>query len=177
MAEQASKKDRPGQGERLQALMIGHGSLVIVIGLLSGFGLMFKLLGEVAIWPIPWGIDAELPGTARGWQAAHVGGILNGVLVLVIAKCLPLLALADKTARRIAWALIFTGWANTVFYLFGNFAANRGLSGGTNALGEGSLAGFIAYLPAALATVVTTVAIAAVARAAFRRAGAGKASA
>lgn len=46
-----------GVARRPQALMIGHGALVLVVGLLSGFGLMFALLGEVAIWPIPWTLD------------------------------------------------------------------------------------------------------------------------
>lgn len=148
---------------RRQGQMIFHGALVIAVGLVAGFGLLFELLGAVEIWPLP-GMRADLPGTVRGWQAAHVGGILNGVMVLSAAACLQLLRLTERAARGIALALIFTGWANTVFYWFGNLAPNRGLSGGSNALGEGTLAGFIAYVPAALATVVTLAAMLALAR-------------
>lgn len=157
-------------GARHQALMIGHGSLVVGIGLLSGFGLMFELLGEVAIWPIPAALEWDMPGTARGWQAAHVGGILNGVMIVAMAVALPLVSVGPKARPWVVWGLVFTGWANTIFYLFGNLAPNRGLSGGDNALGEGSAAGLIAYVPAAVATVITTAAVLLIARAAFRRA-------
>lgn len=156
---------------RQQALMIGHASLVVAVGLLSGFGLMFKLLGEVAIWPLPAFFDWRLPGTVRGWQAAHVGGILNGVMIIAMAVALPLVPVGPRARPWVVWGLIFTGWANTVFYLFGNLAPNRGLSGGDNALGEGSVAGLIAYVPAAIATVVTLTAVCLLARAAFAQAG------
>jgi styrene-oxide isomerase len=149
---------------KLQGQMIFHGALVVAVGLVCGFFLMFELLGEVAIWPVP-GIDAEIPGSVRGWQAAHVGGILNGVMILACAACMPLLTFTARARQGVAWALIFTGWANTVFYLFGNLAPNRGLSGGTNALGEGNWAGLVAYVPAAIATVVTLSAMLVIARA------------
>ena len=158
--------------ERYASLLIGHGALVAVVGLLAGFGLLFALLGEVAIWPLP-GIEAQVPGSVRGWQAAHVGGLLNGVMMVAFAFCLPKLGLNGPRLRWVTWGLVYTGWANTVFYWLGNLAPNRGLSGGDNALGEGSLAGFLAYLPAATATVVTMACGLAIAAAAFRAARAG----
>lgn len=156
---------------QIQRQMIGHAALVMIVALLGGFALMFALLGEIAIWPVPWTGEVEMPGSVRGWRAAHIGGLLNGVMMLAVALCLPLLEMSQRRERAVGWAMIFTGWANTVFYVFGNLAPNRGLSGGTNALGEGSLAGLMAYVPAALATVITISALAAVAGSALRPRG------
>ncbi|MDX1382468.1 MAG: hypothetical protein R3190_02435 [Thermoanaerobaculia bacterium] len=153
---------------RYQRRIIGHGALVMVVALFAGFGLMFALLGEIAIWPVPWTADVQIPGTPRGWRAAHVGGLTNGVMMVAVALCLPLLAMTEGRQRWVCRAMIFTGWANTVFYLFGNLAPNRGLSGGDNAFGPGTAAGLIAYVPAAIATVVTISALAVVAMAALR---------
>ena len=153
---------------RHQSLLLAHGGFVLVIGLLSGFGLMFRLLEEIAIWPFPLSVETVIPGSVRGWQAAHVGGILNGLMVMAMAPCLPLVPLSETVRGRVVLGLIFTGWANTIFYQFGNLAPNRGLSGGDTILGEASLAGLVAYVPAAIATVVTTAAVLAIALAALR---------
>ena len=161
--------DPSALANRHQALLLAHGGLVLVIGLLSGFGLLFRLLEQVAIWPIPWRIDTIIVGSVRGWQAAHVGGILNGLMVMAMAPCLPLVSLRERTKGWVVFALIFTGWANTFFYQFGNLAANRGLSGGDTIHGQSDLAGLIAYVPAAIATVITTVAVLAIAITALRR--------
>lgn len=150
----------------LERKMIGHGAAVVVVGLLAGFGLLFALLEQIAIWPVP-GLDVQLPGSVRGWQAAHVGGLLNGVMVVAFALTLRRIELSERAARWVALGFIYTAWANTVFYWFGNFAPNRGLSGGDTVHGEATLAGFIAYVPAATATVVTIACGLAVLRAAF----------
>ncbi|MEM6705826.1 MAG: hypothetical protein AAF690_24135 [Acidobacteriota bacterium] len=150
----------------LERRMIGHGAAVVVVGLVAGFGLLFALLEQIAIWPIP-ALDVQLPGSVRGWQSAHVGGLLNGVMVVAFALTLRRLQLAERTARWVALGFIYTAWANTVFYWFGNFAPNRGLSGGDTVHGEATAAGLIAYLPAATATVVTIACALAVTRAAF----------
>jgi styrene-oxide isomerase len=46
------------------------------------------------------------------------------------------------------YGFIYIGWANTVFYWFGNAAQNRALSFGDNPLGASSLAGVIGFGPA-----------------------------
>ena len=66
--------------DRLAYLVIGHGMIVLFIGLLAGVMLIFSLLNAVTLWPLPaW--EVTVPGSTRGWQAAHVGGILNGVMI------------------------------------------------------------------------------------------------
>ena len=162
--------DKTHSGARLQAQLVMHAGWIIVIGLLSGFGLLFALLEEIRIWPLPGIPGWEIPGTVRGWSAAHVGGILNGVMMIAVAVALPIARMTERGERRVLWAMVFTGWANTIFYQFGNLAPNRGLSGDANVQGDATLAGLIAYLPAAIATVVTSAAVVAVALAATRRA-------
>ena len=151
----------------LELRMIGHGAAVVVVALVAGIGLLFALLEQVEIWPMP-GIDIQIPGSVRGWQAAHVGGLLNGVMVAVFALCLGRVGVTAGRARWVALGLIYTAWANTAFYWFGNWAPNRGLSGGANVHGEGSAMGLLAYFPAATATVVTLACAAVISASAFR---------
>ena len=153
--------------KRLRALMLGHGSLVMILGMLSGFALTFSLLEAVEIWPFP-AIPFEMPGTTRGWVAAHTGCILNGLMVIAVALALPHLHLEERPARWVAYGLIFTAWGNTMFYVFGNFATNRGLSMGGNRFGDGSLAGVLAFAPAIIAAVIVIIVLSITARAAFR---------
>ena len=68
------------QNNKLRYLVIGNAMAVLLIGLLSGVMLIFSLLDAVTLWPFPeWKVT--IPGSTRGWQAAHVGGILNGVMI------------------------------------------------------------------------------------------------
>jgi hypothetical protein len=65
---------------RLCFTVIGHAMTVLFIGLVAGVFLIFSLLDAVTLWPLPaW--EVSIPGSTRGWQAAHVGGILNGVMM------------------------------------------------------------------------------------------------
>ena len=50
---------------------------------------------------------------------------------------------------------IFAGWANTVFYGFGNASANRALSFTDNTLGTANILGTVGYLVAVIAALVT----------------------
>ncbi|TNE36150.1 MAG: hypothetical protein EP347_11800 [Alphaproteobacteria bacterium] len=126
--------------------IVRHGVLVIGLSLLAGFGLGWALLPETAPFVVG--------GSTRGWVAAHVGGMLNGVMALVMALVLDRLDLSARLRVMSGAALIFTIWANTIFYWAGNFAPNRGLSAGGNAFGGGTLLGFVAFLPAMLGAVV-----------------------
>ena len=44
---------------QIQRQMIGHAALVMIVALLGGFALMFALLGEIAIWPVPWTMNTK----------------------------------------------------------------------------------------------------------------------
>ena len=155
--------------ERLQHLVIGHGMLVLLIGLIAGIMLIFSLLGAVTLWPLPvW--EVVVPGSTRGWSAAHVGGILNGVMIGGVALLMAKLQLTGRRAFWVGWGMIITGWANTVFYWAGNLSANRGLSVAGTPFGEGDIPGAIAFLGGGAGMVFTIVAVIILALAAFEAA-------
>lgn len=152
--------------------VIGHGMLVLLIGLIAGVLLIFSLLQAVTIWPLPaW--EVALPGSTRGWQAAHVGGIVNGVMMGGVGLLMARLELTGRRLAWVGWGMIIMGWGNTVFYWAGNLAANRGLSVGATPFGDGDLAGALAFLGGGAAMVVAFVAVVMLARSAFAAARAG----
>lgn len=154
--------------ERLAYLTIGHGMIVLFIGLLAGIMLIFSLLDAVTLWPLPaW--EVAIPGSTRGWQAAHVGGILNGVMIAGVALLMVYLDMEGRRAAWVGWGMIITGWANTVFYWAGNLAANRGLSVGETPFGQGDLAGALAFLGGGAGMIFTLIAVLLVARSAFEK--------
>lgn len=155
--------------ERLSYKVMGHAMLVLLIGLLSGIGLIFSLLDAVTLWPLPvW--EVSIPGTTRGWQAAHVGGILNGVMMAGIAVLMTKLSLTGKRALWVGWGMIITGWGNTVFYWAGNLSANRGLSMTDTPYGAGDIWGALAFMGGGIAMVFTIAAAIMLALAAFEKA-------
>tara|TARA_R110002110_G_scaffold271694_3_gene487319 strand:- start:230 stop:715 length:486 start_codon:yes stop_codon:yes gene_type:complete len=155
--------------EQLSYKVIGHGMLVLLIGLLSGIGLIFSLLDAVTLWPLPvW--EVTIPGSTRGWQAAHVGGILNGVMIAGVAILMTKLSLTGKRALWVGWGMIITGWANTVFYWAGNFSSNRGLSVAETPYGAGDIWGALAFLGGGAGMVFTIIAVILLARSAFENA-------
>ena len=152
--------------------VIGHGMLVLLIGLVAGVLLIFSLLQAVTIWPLPaW--EVALPGSTRGWQAAHVGGIVNGVMMGGVGLLMTRLELTGRRLVWVGWGMIIMGWGNTVFYWAGNLAANRGLSVGATPFGDGDLAGALAFLGGGVAMVAAFVAVVLLARSAFAAARAG----
>ena len=87
---------------RLCYTVIGHAMTVLFIGLIAGIFLIFSLLDAVTLWPLPaW--EVRIPGSTRGWQAAHVGGILNGVMIAVGALLMTKLQLEGQSARWVGW--------------------------------------------------------------------------
>ena len=146
--------------EATQRKWLGHGVLMMMTTLLGGVGLWMHLVGGFEIIP-GYILHFQLPGTADGGVRAHTGPVLNGLMVIGVALVLPRLDFTEARAKLLGWLIVCDGWANVIFYLFGNFAPNRGLSFGPNHFGEASLAGVIAlgpaYLFGAIATVVLTI--------------------
>ena len=162
--------DLSAQGaEQLQHRVIGHGMLVLLVGLVAGVMLTFSLLNAVALWPFPtW--EVAIPGSTRGWVSAHVGGILNGVMIAGLALLMTKLKLEGSKAFWVGWGLIIVGWGNTLFYWAANFSANRGLSPATSSLGEGGVWAALAYVGGVVGMVFAFVVVVILARAAFDRA-------
>lgn len=139
--------------------LLKHGLFAMLLGLFGGFLLAFSMLGAIGVSPIPFSIEVDFPGTSRGWRILHVGTLMNGMMAALIAIAMKHFFLSDRQARWIFLGIAIAIWGNFCFYLFGMFAPNHGLSIGANRLGEASLAGAFAYLPAMLAAVTAIVAL------------------
>ena len=141
-----------------QRRMVAHGAVIILIALASGFGLVMSLIGGFEIFPGTI-LSFEIPGDARAWARSHVGGILNGLLVIAGALVTHAMALPQQMASRLYWMLVGTGYANTVFYWGALFAPTRALTFGDNRLGETNLAGIIGFAPALIFAFITMIAM------------------
>lgn len=155
--------------DKLQKIMIGHGMLVVLVAMLAGFMLIFKLIGGMEIWP---GTIMSIPafGTEAGWVRAHSGGTMNGILVIVIALALPHIPLSKTMQKWTAWGFIYIAWSFTLFYWLGNAAGNRALSLGDNPLGESDIYGVLGFAPGLISVFLVLVLLAVGAKSVFKAA-------
>lgn len=151
---------------RFQRLLWVNGFAVMLLGLIAGMLLVFSMVGGFIIWPV-LDFPADIPGSVRGWKAAHVGGLTNGLLLLFIGAVVTQVPLTARALRFVGWSFLLTGWGNTVFYWAGNLAPNRGVSVQANDYGEASVAGTIAFLGGGSVMLLTIVATAMLMRAAY----------
>lgn len=131
----------------LERKIYGHGVLMILSTLIFGLGLWMKLVGGFEIVP-GYFVHFNIPGSAEGWAKAHVGPALNGMMVIAVGLVLPKVNFSEVAARRLGYIIVGDGWANVIFYFFGNFAPSRGLSFASNRLGGTNIFGIIALAPA-----------------------------
>jgi hypothetical protein len=151
----------------LQKRMVGHGAAVLLVGMLAGTGLLISLLGGLEL--IPGTITAfTIPGDTSAWVRAHIGGMMNGFLILIVAILVAPLGFADAASKRIAWMIVGTGWANTLFYWAALFAPNRALSIADNKWGHSNLASIVGLVPALVFVVIAIIAVFTLMRQAFR---------
>lgn len=137
-----------------QKQLLGHAMYVLVVGLLAGFMLAFSLIGGLEVLPTLF-LDIAVFGTTDGWVRAHSGGIMNAIMIVAFAFALPQCGLAEGRAALYAKGIIFAGWANTVFYWFGNASGSRALSFTDNALGATNFFGIVGYTVAVVAAFIT----------------------
>lgn len=133
--------------EHYQKIMVINGLLVLTVAMLSGFMLIFSLIGGLEVWP---GRILQIPvyGSEAGWVRAHSGGITNGLLVLIIGVILPNLSLGLLFKKLVCYGFVYVAWSFTIFYWFGNAASNRALTLGDNPLGNTDVFGLIGFIPA-----------------------------
>ena len=145
---------------RCQRRLVGHGALVLLFGFAVGFGFLFFLIGEVALWPIPGRIGYQLPGTYDAWRMAHMEGIVNGFGLWIVALVLPLVPVGERLCVRLTTAMIVVAWtivlAATIDPLF---PEARGLAFGANV--PNTIAFLLFYV--GIVTVIWVVATIAVA--------------
>jgi len=137
-----------------QRKMVGHGSLIMLFGLLAGIALVMKLIGGFEVLPSMI-VEFELPATERAWARTHAGGLMNGLMVLLVAVVIWALNVPEVLERKLFWMIVGAGYANTIFYWAGMFAPNRALTIGSNRLGEANIWGVIGVVPALIFTFVS----------------------
>ncbi|WP_275629562.1 styrene-oxide isomerase StyC [Pseudomonas sp. 273] len=152
----------------IQKRMIGHGLLILLVGLLAGVGLLVSLIGGLEVFPGRL-VALELPGSSDGWVRFHIGQLLNAFLIVLLALSLPVLELPAHRAGQLGGWIIGIGWANTLFYAAALFAPNRALTFADNRLGAANLASVIGLLPALVFAVVSIVVVGVLARQALQR--------
>lgn len=150
----------------LQKKMVGQGAAILLVGMIAGIGLLISLLGGIELIPGQI-IELSIPGGTDAWVRTHIGGMMNGLLVILVGSLLGALGFAEAAARRMFLMLVGVGWANTLFYWAALFAPNRALSFADNKWGESNLASIIGLAPALLGAVVSIIAIYALMRQAF----------
>ncbi len=154
--------------QQQQRRMVGHGAWILLVAMMAGVGLLVSLLGGLEVWPSLI-LPVNMPANSSAWARTHVGGILNALLVMVVALLLPVLNFPEAGARRVGLWIVGTGWANTVFYWAALFAPNRALTLGDNRFGATNAAALIGLVPALVFVVLSLVAVFFIARQAWRR--------
>lgn len=112
----------------IQRMLFRHGGMVMLFGFAAGFGFLFFLLGAVELWPIPGKIAYQLPGSDKAWRMTHMEGVINGLMLWLLAAVVPAMDLTVRQAQRICRALIVTAWCFPIASLFDAlFPDSRGL--------------------------------------------------
>lgn len=155
------------QSEKGRLILIFHGAVIAIIGLLSGFGFVFEILNSLSVWPVVIDISGQFPGSERGWRVAHVAGVMNGLMLILAGLALAPIVASKLSERWIVWGLVYTGWGNTLFFHLANFSNNRGLSAGTTLYGEADWLGTLGYVFGASTIPFTITAFVLMARAAY----------
>lgn len=160
----------------LRDTMAGNGVLMIFAALVGGLGLWMFILGGFELLPGVF-IEFQLPGSERGWNAAHTGPVMNGLMVIACAFVMPHLNFSRKWGQIWGWIVLLDGWSNVGFYFFSNFSPNRGLAFATTpVLGGADVFSFLALFPAYVFGVLNMVALIAIGRQALIVAKARKAA-
>jgi (hydroxyamino)benzene mutase len=95
-----------------------HGTMLVLLGLATG--------GFLPSFDNP-----------RLALAAHVGGIMNGMLIMLIGAVWNDLALSETLARGLFWSLVYSGYVNWLGLVL---AAAFGTTSTTPLLGDGTAA-------------------------------------
>jgi hypothetical protein len=127
---------------RTATALVMHGLVVILLGLLVGFPYA-SAINE------GWGGDAE-----RAWRTAHLEGLLNGMLVVLLGVATPLLRFAGNEERWFRLGALVTGYGNILAAALAAAAKVRGLEPGGPAANWVVYALFTAAVVGVLAALI-----------------------
>lgn len=103
---------------RTASFLVMHGGIVVLLGLVVGFGYASAITEG-------WGAEAE-----RAWRTAHLEGLLNGMLVVLLGVVAPHLRLSGGEERWYRLGALATGYGNVVAATIGALSGSRGLAPG-----------------------------------------------
>jgi len=95
--------------------LVFHGIVVIVLGLLAGI-------------PYALVIGGDLSGEVRAWRMAHLEGVLNGMLMIVISAAGDSLSLSAGRSRLLLRCFLVAGYGNIAASVIGASFGVRGLT-------------------------------------------------
>lgn len=130
---------------RQKSLLILNGVGLLISGALSGWLHFFQLLGEIDLWPIINHVQAQVPGDSRAWIMAHMEGITNGILLMVIASVSSWLTLTSRQFTWLFYSSLTFGWLFTLPAIANAWWGTRGLAFGGGPFGD-SVANNVIYL-------------------------------
>jgi hypothetical protein len=130
---------------RTASLLVMHGVIVVLLGLAVGFPYASAITGG-------WGAEAE-----RAWRTAHLEGVLNGMLVIVLGAASPHLRLSGAQQRWFRAGALATGYGNVAAAALAATAGVRGLAPGGPLANWTVYALFTVAVVGVLATLVLAV--------------------
>ncbi len=123
------------------------GCALFAMGLLLGLVYTFVLIGRVEVWPFPWEIGLASVGDVDAWRRAHLGALINAIVVLVFAMAARSAQLPERLWFGFSLCVHSTAWLNSIAFALAALWSVRGLSGGAG------LANTAVYLMFLLAVV------------------------
>jgi hypothetical protein len=138
--------------KNMQMLLVAHGALVFLAGMLAGFP-----FASVLVASLDPAAATMWPGEVRAWKMAHLEGALNGMLMIAVAAAMGQAAMTARLQAIVVWGLIVTGWGNIVASVVSAMTGGRGL--GFTGLDWNSLT-FTLFMLAIVGVVVAMIAVA-----------------
>ncbi len=133
--------------------LVRQGFWALLVALISGFTLIFSMIGGVSLSPIPLHIPVDIPGTTEGWRTVHTGMLMNALMAISIGSSVRLLGVDGDSSRKIFLGCSIAIWGNMCLYVFCKLTPNNRIPLHSNALGEATPSGDIAIIPALMRAV------------------------
>lgn len=118
--------------------MIFHGTVVLVIGLLSGFPFLFGIVR---------GAEAR---KVEAWRAAHTGLCSTGVMTIAMGAALGMWAIPGLTAQVATWSIVIGGYGIALAMTLAAASGSRGLVAGGSLSNKVVYAAYMTGVPATL---------------------------
>lgn len=100
---------------RYQGVLVLHGGVVLLVGLLVGFPYGAALVAKTD------------PVSVQNWRVAHVQNLQNGMLLLLIAACSTSLRLSQGAAGLMAWLLVVAAYCDMLAWFIRAATGHSGL--------------------------------------------------